>query len=109
MASWPPARDGVLRAPGQRQATINKINRTPVKIRRRRAAAPSLISRISVPAADFSQFLEANPAISLLSAGRAAGSPVFLLSMKLTIKQRGTDKIVICQDKTIEPVIRTSQ
>ena len=33
---------------------------------------------------------------------------VFLLCAKLTMIKGGIDKIVICQDKIIEPLIRTS-
>ena len=36
-------------------------------------------------------------------------TPVFLLATKLTMKEIGTDNLVICHEQTIEPVIRTFQ
>ena len=36
-------------------------------------------------------------------------APVFLLVPKLTMKEIGTDNLVICHKQTIEPVIRTFQ
>ena len=46
---------------------------------------------------------------STASARQITGSPVFLLVLKLTMNENGTDNLVICHTQTIEPVIRTFQ
>src|SRR5262245_20095373 len=90
--------------------TIKKPNALTVELRGKQSYATHLASPDFDPKRPIlMHFRAVSGRFPEFQRRESANFTVFLLVRKLTMKASGTDKIVICRDKTIETVIRASQ